>query len=460
MKSKQIKEPIRLSEHFGYRKLLRFCLPTMIMMAFTSIYGVVDGLFVSNFVGKNAFAAINIAIPALMICGAVGTMFGTGGTALISKTLGEGNKKRANEYFSMILEMTAILGAIVTIVGFLLMPLIVQLLGATGELYDDALLYGRICIVFIMAMQFQYMFQALINAAEKPKLGLFFTIAAGLTNMLLDAVFVAGLNMGIAGAAIATGISECIGGVLPLIYFIGPNSSLLRFRPVKIILRPVLLAAYNGVSELMSNISMSVVSMVYNLQLIKYSGADGVAAYGVIMYVQFIFISLMFGYTLGTAPIIGFHFGAGHHKELNNLLKKSMKLEYGGGILLFIVAQLCVYPISALFVGYDSDLLLLTVHAFRIFLMAFLLSGGNIFASAFFTALSNGTISAIISFVRSLVFELISVLVLPLFFGIDGIWCAVFVAEIGSAIMSWLFLFRQNKKYKYFKGSFDPSSKF
>ncbi len=454
---KKEKQAIRLSEHFGYAKLLRFCFPTMVMMAFTSIYGVVDGLFVSNFVGKNAFAAINIIIPALMICGAVGTMFGTGGTALISKTLGEGNKERANEYFSMILEMTAILGIVITFAGFLLMPQMVSVLGASGELYEQALLYGRIGIGFILAMQFQYMFQALVNAAEKPKLGLLFTLAAGFANMILDAVFVAGFGWGVAGAAIATGISECIGGVLPLIYFIGPNKSLLRFQPVKIKLKPVVRAAYNGISELMTNISASVVSMVYNLQLMAYAGADGVAAYGVIMYVQFVFISLMFGYTLGVAPIIGYHYGAGHHKELNSLLRKSMKLEYSGGILLFFIAQLCAYPISALFVGYDADLLTMTVHAFHIFLMAFLLAGGNVFASAFFTALSNGTVSAIISFVRSLVFELLSVLILPLIFGVDGIWCAVFVAEIGSAVMSWLFLFRQNKKYRYFRGSFDEA---
>ena len=447
------KDTIRLSDHFTYGRLLRFALPTMVMMVFTSIYGVVDGLFVSNFASKTAFAAINIVMPALMILNGCGTMIGTGGTALIGIALGENDQARANRYFSMLVEVAAIIGAVVSIAGFILMPAIARTLGATDEMFDDAVTYGRVIVLFMIAMIFQYMFQSFMNVAEQPKLELLFTVGAGVTNMVLDAVFVAGLHMGVFGAAIATGISAIVGGVFPMIFFIRKNPSPLRFTFTKIEMRPVLKACYNGLSELMTNISASVVSMVYNLQLLKYIGSDGVAAYGVIMYVQFVFLGAMFGYTFGASPIISYHYGARNNSELNNLLKKSMVIEYAGGVVMFIAAQILAPAVSGLFVGYDAELQQMTIHAFRIFLLAFLLSGGNMFASSLFTALNNGTISAIISIVRSLGFELLSVMVLPLILGVDGIWCAVFVAEIASCIMSWIFIVVKNKKYHYFKKS-------
>ena len=449
MSSKE-KDIIQLSDHFTWKRILRFCTPTMFMMMFTSLYGVVDGLFVSNFVGENAFAAVNLVMPAIMILCGFGTIFGSGGTALISMTRGQGNDEKANRYFSMMIEVAAIIGIIVMILGVVFMKQIVLLLGASEAMLHDAVLYGRISIMFVVATQFQYMFQSFMSLAERPKLGLVITISAGLTNMILDALFIAGFGWGVAGAAIATGLSEVVGGLLPLLYFVRPNPSFLRFHWTKLQWIPIRKAAYNGMSELMANISGSIVAMAYNMQLMRYAGANGVAAYGTIMYVQYIFLAMMFGYAMGAAPVIGYHYGARNHRELNNLLKISFRIEYIGGIFMFAAAQVLSPIISGIFVGYNPELLELTIHAFRIFLFSFLLSGGNMFTSSFFTALNNGTISAVISFVRTLMFELLSVLLLPSIFGLNGIWWSVFVAEIASAIMSWAFLITKNKQYHYF----------
>ncbi len=443
------KDVIQLSDHFDYKRLLRYCFPSMTMVVFTSIYGVVDGLFVSNFAGKNAFAAINIIMPALMILGALGLMFGAGGTALVAKTLGEKKNDLANKYFSMMIEVAMILGTFSMVVGFIFLPQIVDLLGASKVIRGDAVLYGRIVLIFTVAADLQYVFQSFMTAAEKPKLGLIITVAAGITNMVLDALFVGAFKWGVAGAAIATGISQIVGGLLPLIYFSRENTSLLRFSFTRIDMDVVGKAAFNGMSELMANIASSLVSMVYNKQLMTYAQENGVAAYGVVMYVQFVFLGMLFGYTFGSSPIISYHYGAGNTKELNNLMKRSFTLEYAGGILMFVIAQVLARPIASIFVGYDAQLTDMTVGAFRIFLFAFILAGGNIFASSFFTALNNGPISAVISFMRTLVFEMLSVILLPMIFGVRGIWGAVAVAEVASFILSWGFLITQNKKYHY-----------
>ena len=373
------KDLIQLSDHFDYKRLLRYCFPSMTMVVFTSIYGVVDGLFVSNFVGKNAFAAINIVMPALMILGALGLMFGSGGTALVAKTLGEKKNDLANKYFSMMIEFAVLLGLTATLIGFVFMPNIVDALGASALIRDEAVLYGRVVILFTATADLQFVFQSFMTAAEKPRLGLRITVAAGLTNMILDAVFVGVLRWGVTGAALATGFSQIVGGVIPLIYFASENDSLLRFSFTKIEMDVVGKAAFNGMSELMANIATSLVSMVYNKQLMNYAQENGVAAYGVIMYVQFVFLGMLFGYTFGSSPIISYHYGAGNTKELNNLMKRSFILEYTGGVMMFIMAQLLARPIASLFVGYDAELLEMTVGAFRIFLFAFILAGGNLF---------------------------------------------------------------------------------
>lgn len=440
---------IKLSDHFTYSKLLRFVFPSIIMMVFTSIYGVVDGLFVSNFAGKTAFASINLVMPFVMILGGIGFMIGTGGTALVSKVLGEGKKEKANEIFTMMIVFTLLLGALLSVIGVISMPWVAKFLGATEEMMADCVIYGRIVTGFTVAFMLQNVFQSFLIAAEKPKLGLLATVLAGIANMALDAIFIIVFKWGVAGAAIATGLSQCVGGIFPLIYFLRKNSSLLRLTTTKLEIKPILNACGNGSSELMSNISSSVVSMIYNFQLMKYVGEDGVSAYGVLMYVQFIFVAIYIGYAIGCAPITGYHFGARNHNELKNMLRKSSFLSAVSGVVLTILAIALSSPLAKLFVGYDEELYELTRHAFRLFAYSFLLAGFNIFTSSFFTALNNGAVSAVISFMRTLIFQTSSVLILPIFLGVDGIWWAITVAEFFAFILSLIFLFAKRKKYNY-----------
>lgn len=440
---------IQLSDHFTIRKLLRFVLPSIVMMVFTSIYGVVDGLFVSNYVGKTPFAAINLVMPFLMILGGFGFMIGTGGSALVAKTMGAGDDETANRYFSMLIKLTLWSGVALTVLGIVLMEPISRLLGATDAMMDDCVAYGRVVLAFNAAFMLQNVFQAFLITAEKPKLGLYATVAAGVTNMVLDALFIAGFGWGVKGAALATGLSQCVGGVFPLIYFARPNSSRLRLIRAKIEWRAMGQACFNGASELMSNISGSLVSMLYNFQLIRYAGENGVAAYGVLMYVQFIFIAIYVGYAVGCAPIVSYHFGAENHDELKNMLRKSAALTAGAGVLLTVAANLLAEPLAKLFVGYDAELFAMTTHAFRLFSLTFLVAGFNIFISSFFTALNNGVISAAVSFLRTLVFQMLAVLILPHFFGVDGIWWSIAAAEVPAFAVSLAFLFGKREKYHY-----------
>lgn len=440
---------IKLSDHFTYSKLLRFVFPSIIMMIFTSIYGVVDGLFVSNFAGKTAFASINLVMPFVMILGGIGFMIGTGGTALVSKVLGEGKKEKANKIFTMMIIFTLLLGTLLSVIGVVSMPWVADFLGATEEMMANCILYGRIVTGFTVAFMLQNVFQSFLIAAEKPKLGLLATVLAGVTNMALDAIFIIVFKWGVAGAAIATGLSQCVGGIFPLIYFSRDNSSLLRLTKTKLEIKPILNACGNGSSELMSNISLSVVSMIYNFQLMKYVGEDGVSAYGVLMYVQFIFVAIYIGYAIGCAPITGYHFGAQNHGELKNMLRKSAFLSAISGVVLTILAIVLSSPLAKLFVGYDEELYELTRHAFSLFAYSFLLAGFNIFTSSFFTALNNGAVSAAISFMRTLIFQTSSVLILPIFLGVDGIWWAITVAEVFAFFLSLIFLFAKREKYHY-----------
>lgn len=440
---------IQLSDHFTIRKLLRFVLPSIVMMVFTSIYGVVDGLFVSNFVGKTPFAAINLVMPFLMILGGFGFMIGTGGSALVAKTMGAGHDETANRYFSMLIKLTLGSGLVLSILGVALMEPISRLLGATDAMLADCVRYGRVVLAFNAAFMLQNVFQAFLIAAEKPKLGLYATVAAGVTNMALDALFIAGFGWGVEGAALATGLSQCVGGVFPLIYFARPNTSRLRLVRTRIEWRAMGQACFNGASELMSNISGSLVSMLYNFQLLRFAGENGVAAYGVLMYVQFIFIAIYIGYAVGSAPIVSFHFGAENHAELKSMLKKSAALTAAAGAILTVAAYLLAEPLAKVFVGYDAELLQMTVHAFRLFSLTFLISGFNIFISSFFTALNNGAISAAVSFLRTLVFQMLAVLILPNLFGVDGVWWSIAAAEIPAFAVSLAFLFGKREKYHY-----------
>lgn len=444
------KDVIQLSDHFTLGRLFRFCLPSVVMMVFTSIYGVVDGYFVSNFVGKTPFAAVNLIMPFLMILGGVGFMIGTGGSALVAKYLGEQNNDQARRVFSMMLIVTLILGVSTSALGFIFAENVAQLLGADSELLPYCVTYARTCLIFNTMFMLQNVFQSFLVTAERPKMGLAVVIAAGCTNMLLDFLFIAVFELDVVGAALATGLSQTVGGLLPLIFFLRRNNgSKLHMVRTRLEFRPILQACANGASELMTSISSSIVSMLYNFQLLRLAGQDGVSAYGVLMYVQFIFAAVYIGYAIGTAPITGYNYGAQNHAELKNIRRKSIKVTLTAGVIMVIIAELLAPVLAGIFVGYDKELFDMTVHAFRLFSFTFLLSGFNIWCSSFFTALNNGAISAAVSFLRTLVFQLAAVLILPIFLKLDGVWISVAFAEVCAFVISLLFLIAKKKKYDY-----------
>lgn len=444
-----MKTQIQLSDHFTYGRLLRFTLPSIVMMIFTSIYGVVDGIFVSNFAGKTAFAAINLIMPYLMVFGTLGFMVGTGGTALVSMTLGLGDKKKANEFFSMLIYFSIIGGVILTVLSILFMRPAAIALGATGQMLEDCVLYGNIVQLALTAYILQYAFQSFCVTAEKPNLSLGMTVASGVCNIVLDALFVGVFGWGLVGAAVATAIAQILGGMIPILYFLRPNDSLLRLGKCRFDGNALLRTCINGSSELMSNLSMSLVSMLYNLQLMKYAGEDGIAAYGVIMYVNFIFISIYVGFAIGSAPIAGYNHGAQNHEELKGLLRRSTVILAGFAGVMTAAAVLLAEPLSAIFVSYDAGLYEMTVRALRIYSLSFLVCGFNIFGSSFFTALNNGLISAVISFIRTLVCQTAAVMLLPLAFGLDGIWWSILAAEAAAMVLTVYFLVKNRKKYHY-----------
>ena len=441
---------IRLSDHFTYKKLFMFTLPSIAMMIFTSIYGIVDGYFVSNFAGKTPFAAVNLIMPFIMILSTVGFMLGAGGSALVSKTMGEGDYKKANRYFSLFIYAAFICGVILCSFGIGFTRPIAAFLGAEGDLLENCVLYARFILSTLPFYILQMAFQSFFVTAEKPHLGLIMTVISGGTNMVLDALFVAVFHWGLTGAAVATAFSQFIGGFIPFLYFVRPNDSLLRLTKTNFDVKVLTKACTNGSSELMSNISMSVVSILYNMQLMKYAGENGVAAYGVLMYVGFIFCAAFIGYSIGTAPVVGYHYGAKNHDELKNLLKRSLVIigAFSVGMLLFALAL--AKPMSIVFVGYDAELCDLTISGFQIYAFAFLFMGYAIYASGFFTALNDGLTSALISFLRTMVFQIAAVILLPLFFGIDGVWYSIVVAEALAVILSAFFVIIKRKKYHYF----------
>ena len=440
---------IQLSDNFTYRKLLKFTFPSIIMMMFTSVYGVVDGIFVSNFAGKTPFAAINLIMPVFLIIGAIGFMIGTGGSALVARYLGEGKKEKANHTFSMLIYVSLVFSLGVSVLGFIFIEPIARLLGAEGEMLRCCVLYGRILLPPMFAFILQNEFQAFMIVAEKPQMGLWVTVAAGVTNIVLDALFVAVFKWGLAGAAVATAMSQLIVGTVPLLYFIFSKKAPLKLCRTSVDFKDLLKTCTNGSSEMMTNISMSLVTILYNFQLMKLAGEDGIAAYGVIMYVAFIFISIFIGYCVGSAPITSFHFGAQNHGELKKLLKMSTVIIGVFSIAMTVISVLFAKRLSEIFVGYDKNLLSMTVRGFIIYCFSFLLAGFNIFGSSFFTALNNGLVSAIISFLRTLLFQVVAVMVLPMLLGLDGIWFSIILAELLSFIAVIIFIKKMQSKYHY-----------
>lgn len=443
------KSRIQLSEHFTYAKLIRFVIPSVVMMIFTSVYGMVDGLFVSNCVGKTPFAALNLIWPLIMLLGAFGFMMGTGGTAIVAKTLGEGDRDKANGYFSFIVLVTALGGVALGGIGFFLLKPVGILMGAEGETLRYCILYGGILLCSLPFFMLQLVFQSFFVTAEKPKLGLAVTIIAGVSNIVLDWLFIVVFDMGLAGAALATAINQCLGGIIPVVYFLRKNDSLLAFKKPKFYGKVLFKTFTNGSSEFMGNVSASIVSTLFNVQLMKIAGEDGVSAYGVLMYISFVFASIFFGYSVGSAPIISYHYGACNTGELKNLFAKSLRITLVCGVLMTVACFLAAYPLSTVFVGYDKALYEMTVRAFFIYSVSFLFSGINIFGSSLFTALNNGLVSAVISFLRTFAFQIILVLILPEIMGIDGIWLSIVLAEVLALAVTVFFTVIKRKQYNY-----------
>ncbi|MDE6036568.1 MAG: MATE family efflux transporter [Ruminococcus sp.] len=440
---------IQISEHFTTKKLLTFCLPSIIMMVFTSVYGVVDGLFVSNYAGDTAFASVNFIMPLLMAFGSLGFMFGTGGSAIVAKTFGEGKKELANQYFTMIVSANIIVGVILTVIGFVLLKPAVILMGASDEMLDYCLKYGRILICVVPFFMLQNVFQSFFITAGKPDTGLKISILSGVTNMVFDFLFIGVFKWGVTGAALATALCQIVGAVIPLFYFARQNTSLLRFVKFRFNKTVIFRTCTNGSSELMTNISMSLVNMLYNSQLMKYAGQDGVSAYGVIMYVSFIFVSIFIGLSIGSAPIVSYNYGAKNSDELKNIFRKCLVIISFIAVAMVVLSQAIATPLAKIFVGYKPELFNLTVHAFRIYAISFLLAGFNIYGSSFFTALNNGVVSAIISFLRTLLFQIVTVTIIPLIFGLNGIWSSIIIAELFALIVTVFFIFRNKEKYGY-----------
>ncbi len=440
---------IKLSDHFTYKKLLRFTVPSIVMMICTSMYGVIDGIFVSNYIGKMSLAAINFIMPVLYIFAMFGYMFGAGGSALVSKTLGEGNRKRANGLFSLFVYISIIFGVFMTVSGYFFMRPLVQWFGAEGELLEQSLIYGHIFLLALTAWILMYVFQLFFITAEKPKLGLMVTIASGVTNIVLDALFIVVFEWGIAGAAAASAIGQLVGGVFPIVYFARENSSILRLTKPVIDFKAILQGFANGSSELVSGMSASFGSILYNVQLLKYAGENGVAAYGVLMYISMIVTSIFNGYSSGIVPVIGYHYGACNHDELKSLLKKSVIVVGLFSTSIFTLSELLAYPIAKVYVGYDEELMRITIQGFFVYSFAFLFMGMAVFASSFFTALNNGTVSAMVAFLRTLVFETTAIILLPIVFGVDGIWGSIVLAELMAAVVGAGFIYRMRRRYCY-----------
>ena len=440
---------IQLSEKFNYKKLIRFTMPSIIMMIFISIYSVVDGVFVSNFVGKTPFTAINLIMPVYMLLGAIGFMVGTGGSALVSKLLGEGKTEKANSVFSLLIYASLIFGAAISLIVFIFIEPISRLLGAEGEMLDCCVLYGRILLPFMAIFILQNEFQSFLVAAEQPKLGLWITVAAGCTNILLDALFVAVFPFGLAGAAVATAISQTVGGVIPLFYFFYAKKSVLRLGKAKFDGGAIVKTCTNGASEMMTNVSLCIVNILYNFRLMEIAGYDGVAAYSVIMYVNFVFMAIFFGYSIGSSPIVSYHYGAGNTDEIKSLKKKSFTIIAASAFLMTLLAEVLAYPLAKIFVGYDEALLKMTTRGFMLYSLSFLVMGFNVLGSSFFTALNNGGVSAAISLSRTFLFQILSILFLPLWLKLDGIWLSVVVAELLSISVTAFFFINQRSRYHY-----------
>lgn len=442
---------IQISDHFTFKKLIRFVLPSIAMIIATSLYGNVDGFFVTNWVGETPFAAINLSWPLIMIFGGVGFVFGTGGSAVVATALGENEADRANQNFSLIIYFGIALGILLGAIGFIFAPQFGVLLGADGELLKCSIKYMRILFCFTPAFILQNMFQSLCSTASKPKLGLDATIIAGVGNIVLDAIFIVGLKWGLVGAAIGTAMSQFFGGIVPLIFFARENDTNFKLCIPKFHRKVITKTCTNGVSEFVNNLTLSIVIILYNLKLMEIAGQNGVNAFGIIQYINFTFISVFIGIVMGSAPIISFNNGANDYAELQNVFKKEVTLLLSSGVILFGLAELLSKPFVYVFIQENKELFDMSVHGLRIFCIAFLLMGFNMLGSSLFTALENGGISAVIAFIRSFVFPIAALYTIPTLLGntLDSVWICQIIIEAFSFVMVLSFILGFRKRYKY-----------
>ena len=440
---------IQLSDHFTYKKLIRYSIPMIGVLILTSIYGVVDGLFISNVEGDIAFSAVNLILPGVMMFSSIGFMMGSGGAAIVSKTLGEGKKEKASQYFSMIVYFLIIIGIVCAILGCILTKQISSLLGASEKMEKYCIEYGRVLFLFLPFMMLQYMFQSFFAVAEKPNVGLLITLCAGITNAIGDYLLIVVFRLGITGAAVASGASMVVGSVPAIIYFAFKKDLKFKLVPTKFDWKALGHTMSNGSSEMVTNISMSFVNMLYNAQLMKYYGENGVSAYGVIMYVGFIFSGCYMGVSQAVAPVVGYNYGASNEEELKNVFKKSLIILAVMAIFLTGSAEALSKPLAYVLFSHNEELLKLTTYAIRLYAIGYTISWINIFGSAFFTGLNNGLVSAIISFGRMLVFQLATIFILPLIFDSTGLWLAMPVSEVFSLIVTVTFFITMRKKYNY-----------
>ena len=438
---------IKLSDHFSCAKLLLFAIPTIGMIMISITYDVVDGYFVSNYIGKTAFSAVNIIYPFQLLLSMVGYMFGSGGSALIAAELGDGNQQNARLYFTAIIKAAAAIGVVLAVAGVLLLRPVAVMIGATPEILEYGLPYGRTLFLFLPIMILGYTFQSILITAEKPKLGLYISLGNLFSNALLDWLFVAVFKWGMVGAAVATGIGACLNGLVPLIYFARPNSSPLHFCKGRVQVKPLLKACGNGSSEMVNDMSTSLIFVLYNYQLLRMLGEDGVAAYGVTVFVEGIFAAVFYGLAMQATSIVGYHFGAKNYPELKSLLKNGIILNFISGILMFVLAQVSAPLISRIYVGYDETVYRLSVHAMRMYAFAFLLQGFNEYASAYFTGLNNGLVSGILAFTRTFLIQTVMILVLPLLLGTDGLWLAQAATEVFAAVIAIVFFITRKHEY-------------
>ena len=438
-----------LDQKWSAGSLLRFAFPTIVMMIFMGLYTIVDTIFVAQFVNTDALSSINIVCPIINITVGLGTMIATGGNAIVSRKMGAGENQEAKEDFTLLILTGAVIGFLILLGGTIWIDKIVYALGASDLLFPYCKDYLMVLFLFIPANILQTLFSNLFVTAGKPTLGLALAVLAGIANIVFDYVFIVLLQMGIKGAAIGTGIGYMIPSIIGTVFFLMKRSELHFCKP-NMDASVLLKSCSNGVSELVSQCSAAVTTFLFNVTMMKLLGEDGVAAITVLIYSQFLLTTLYIGFSMGTAPVVSYNYGSGNVKQLKKTVRICFSFIAGISIFVFLFSLLGGESIAKVFAENNRNVFEITKNGFSIFSFSFLFSGCNIFSSALFTALSNGKASATISFLRTFGFITVSLLVLPRFLEVTGVWLAVPFAELFTLMLTVYLLCRHRKQYNYF----------